>query len=75
MHPVDEAILANRVTPALLREHARLPLPEAGTSYWGDAMHELQERGATADDLALCAAKRAERQMGDAVARLTGTDC
>jgi hypothetical protein len=43
MHPIDEAILNNSLTNALLQEHAALPLPEPHTSYWGDCMRQYRD--------------------------------
>lgn len=70
MHTVDQAILDNTVSPELLRREAQKPLPPPGESYWGDAMRELAGKG-YCDDLPLCAARQAERDMGIVVARMT----
>lgn len=67
MHPVDEAILQGTVTPELLRQEARKPLPPRGESYWGDAMRAV---GPDADDPALSAARQAEREMAEVVLRM-----
>jgi hypothetical protein len=39
-HPIDQAIIDNTLTRELLDEHATLPLPPQGDSYWGDNMRD-----------------------------------
>jgi hypothetical protein len=62
MHPIDEAIYDGTLTRELLAEHASLPLPDVGVSYWGDAMRETGD--------AVTAARRAARRMSTSLASL-----
>lgn len=62
MHIIDEAIYSGTMTHDLLTEHAAMPLPAPGHSYWGDRMHEGHEP--------LVAARLAARDMGTALAAL-----
>jgi hypothetical protein len=66
MHPIDEAILRDRLTVALLDEHAAKPLPAAAHSYWGDHMH--------AGHTPIRAARLAARDMGTALTSLRALD-
>lgn len=76
-HPIDRAIYTGTLTAAMLREHAALPLPDEGESYWGDAMREVGEparaarhaakaMGAAAESIATVASiKMPGRNIGD----------
>ena len=74
MHPIDQAIFDNTLTPAMLHEEAKKELPPPGTSYWGDAMRELAIEAAwlAPVDLPRRAAKRAAAAMGQAHATILG---
>lgn len=78
MHVIDQAIFDNTLTPELLSEESRKPLPPEGSSYWGDAMRALfpacPERSApeVIESLPTRAAKLAAAQMGHMHASILG---
>jgi len=71
MHPVDRAILEDRVTAELIASELAKPLPAPGTSYWGDVLREALASGIVLDeDCGWAAALMAARQMGAVITSL-----